>query len=186
MTSDDHLLSVLQLAKDGGVIGNTDLALEVTRARVFSRVLHTFNDIHHLLDIGSGGGLPGLVVANDFPELSITLIDRREKRTDLLRRQAHRLRQGVPGASIDVICADVNSLHGNAIFDVITSRSFGSPDVVLETALPLLAPSGHLLVSEPPNADGDRWPRETLRRFNASLRLHNEDSTSIAVIQRLT
>ncbi len=186
MTSDDHLLSVLQLAKDGGVIGNTDLALEVARARVFSRVLGTFSNIQHLLDIGSGGGLPGLVVANDFPELNITLIDRREKRTDLLRRQAHRLRQGAPGASIDVICADVNSLHRNAIFDVITSRSFGSPDVVLETALPLLAPNGHLLVSEPPNTNGDRWPRETLRSCNASLRLHNEDSTSIAVIQRLS
>lgn len=183
MISDDYLISVLQLAKDGGVIGNTDLGEEVARARVFSRVLRTLGEAQHLLDIGSGGGLPGLVLAHDFPEMSVTLIDRREKRTDLLQRQARKLRQSVPGSEIEVICADVNSLHGTARFDVITARSFGSPDVVLETALPLLTTDGYLLVSEPPNADGGRWSRDTLRRFNASITLHTESTTSLAVIQ---
>jgi len=183
MTSDDHLLSVLQLAKDGGVIGNTDLTDEVARARVFGRVLNTFGEARNLLDIGSGGGLPGLVLAHDFPEINVTLIDRREKRTDLLERQARRLRQNVSGRPIEVLCADVNALHGSVNFDVITARSFGSPTVVLETALPLLSLNGYLLVSEPPNSDGNRWPQETLSLFNASLEIHSENSTSLAVIR---
>jgi 16S rRNA (guanine527-N7)-methyltransferase len=182
MNSDDHLLSVLQLAQDGGVIGNTDLGLEVSRARVFIHALQTLTGVRDLLDIGSGGGLPGLVIAHDFPELRVTLIDRREKRTDLLTRQAHRLRQHVSGSPIEVICSDVASLHGHAHFDAITSRSFGSPEVVLDTALPLLRSGGWLLVSEPPNSNGDRWPQATLSDVNASIEIYTEASTSLAII----
>lgn len=183
MNSDNDLLSALQLAQDGGVIGKTDLALEVARARVFVHALQTLTGVEELLDIGSGGGLPGLVIAHDFPELRVTLIDRREKRTDLLTRQVHRLRQNVPGAPIEVICGDVTSLHGGSAFNAVTARSFGSPEVVLETALPLLSPGGSLLVSEPPNSDGDRWPRDVLLKANASVEIYAEASTSLAIIQ---
>ena len=41
MTMDEHLLSVLQLAQDAGVIGNTDLSEEISRARVFVAALGT-------------------------------------------------------------------------------------------------------------------------------------------------
>ena len=44
-----------------------------------------------LVDLGSGGGLPGLVLADAYPERAITLVDRREKRTDFLRRAVRRL-----------------------------------------------------------------------------------------------
>ena len=91
MSDDTHLVSVLQLAKDGGVIGNTDLTLEISRARAFVDVIRSRSNTQNVLDIGSGGGLPGLVVAHDCPDINITLVDRREKRTDLLRRQSHRL-----------------------------------------------------------------------------------------------
>ena len=94
---DEHLLSVLQLAKDAGVIGRTDLVEEISRARVFVAGLSTYPSDIAVLDIGSGGGLPGLVIAHDRPDVHVTLIDRREKRTDLLQRQATRLRQHQPG-----------------------------------------------------------------------------------------
>ena len=44
-----------------------------------------------LIDIGSGGGLPGLVLADAFPGGQITLVDRRQKRTDFLARAVSRL-----------------------------------------------------------------------------------------------
>ena len=78
MAMDEHLLSVLQLAKDAGVIGNTDLSEEVCRARVFVVALDTCPSDAAVLDIGSGGGLPGLVIAHDRPDVHVTLIDRRE------------------------------------------------------------------------------------------------------------
>jgi 16S rRNA (guanine527-N7)-methyltransferase len=184
MSADTHLVGVLQLAKDGGVIGNTDLTIEISRARVFVDVIRSLSNVHNILDIGSGGGLPGLVVAHDCPEASITLVDRREKRTDLLQRQAHRLRRHVPGRPIEVICADVSALHGKATFDVVTARSFGSPDVVLDTALPLVSAGGRLLVSEPPDTTENRWPLELLAAWNAAIAAWKTPTTSLAVIQR--
>ncbi|NBS30214.1 MAG: hypothetical protein EBS76_06805, partial [Actinobacteria bacterium] len=60
----------------------------------------------------------------------------------------------------------------------------GSPDVVLDTALPLVSVGGHLLVSEPPDESGDRWPLETLATWNASIESWRTPTTSLAVIQR--
>ena len=184
MTVDDHLLGVLQLAQDAGVIGNTDLSEEIARARVFVAALRTYPSNAAVLDIGSGGGLPGLVIAHDRPDVHVTLIDRREKRTDLLRRQATRLRRHQPGPPIDVMCADVRVLQGERTFDVITARSFGSPEVVVESALPLLTPSGRLLVSEPPHSDGTRWREALLSEMSASVELFSQDAGTVAVITR--
>ena len=96
MTMDEHLLGVLQLAQDAGVIGNTD-SLKKSLERVYLslpwRLSKQRSGARHWLR----GGLPGLVIAHDRPDVHVTLIDRREKRTDLLQRQATRLRRHQPG-----------------------------------------------------------------------------------------
>lgn len=181
---DEHLLSALQLAQDAGVIGRTDLAEEISRARVFVAGLSTCPSDTAVLDIGSGGGLPGLVIAHDRPDVHVTLIDRREKRTDLLQRQATRLRRHQPGHPIDVMCEDARTLQGERTFDVITARSFGSPEAVVEIALPLLTPMGRLLVSEPPNSDGNRWQKALSSDMSASVELFSRDPGTIAIITR--
>lgn len=184
MTIDEHLLGVLQLAQDAGVIGRTDISKEISRARVFVAALDTYPSDTAVLDIGSGGGLPGLVIAHDRPDVHVTLIDRREKRTDLLQRQATRLRRDQPGYPIDVKCADVRTLQGERTFDVITARSFGSPEVVVDTALSLLTPMGKLLVSEPPHSDGTRWREALSSDISASVEMFSQDSGTIAIITR--
>ena len=45
---------------------------------------------------------------------------------------------------------------------LVTSRSFGAPNLTAEAASPLLAPGGTLVVSEPPGSEGERWPAEGL------------------------
>ena len=66
----------------------TQISLKKSLERVYSSL--PLAPVHNaaVLDIGSGGGLPGLVIAHDRPDVHVTLIDRREKRTDLLQRQA--------------------------------------------------------------------------------------------------
>ena len=44
-----------------------------------------------VIDLGAGGGVPGLVVAVDRPDLQLTLLDRRTKRTDFLAQMIRRL-----------------------------------------------------------------------------------------------
>jgi 16S rRNA (guanine527-N7)-methyltransferase len=162
---DDHaLIEALGIAQRLGVIGATELSDEIAHARGFVTALEELSTGSLVLDIGSGGGLPGLVIAHDRPDVSVTLVDRREKRTDILRRQVGRLRVDRPELEIVVKCADVtdhSALRG--LWHAVTARSFGSPEVVLAAAAPHLVDGGLLVVSDPPgNTSVDRWRTEIL------------------------
>jgi 16S rRNA (guanine527-N7)-methyltransferase len=119
-----------------------------------------------LVDLGSGGGLPGLVIASRRPDVAITLVERRRTRADLLERAVRSL--GL-AAHVRVVADDARHLlaRAPASFDVVTARSFGPPQETLELAVALLRPSGRVLIAEPPEAAGDRWPPELVRRCGA-------------------
>ncbi len=117
----------------------------------------------HVVDIGSGAGLPGLILADAFPGTTWSLIERRGGRTELLSRAIHRLElvNRVEVITEDVAVAARALLRGQA--DWVTARSFGPPGDTAECAAPFLRVGGSLLVSEP--FDGDieaRWPADGL------------------------
>ena len=100
-------------------------------------------------DIGSGVGLPGLVLADACLHTNWTLIERRAGRTDLLRRAIARLDLG---DRVDVVtgdAADVARSEQRGTFDWVTARSFGPPADTAECAVGLLKPGGSLITSEP-------------------------------------
>ena len=124
-----------------------------------------------LVDLGSGGGLPGLVVATDWPEATVALLEANGRRAAFLRRAVERL--GLAGRVSVLeeraeVCGRQEDLRAG--FDGALARSFGRPAVVAECAAPLLKVGGWLIVSEPPRseAEGDqeaRWPAEPLRQL---------------------
>lgn len=117
----------------------------------------------HVVDIGSGAGLPSLILADAFPETTWSLIERRGGRTELLSRAIHRLGliDRVEVLTMDVAVAGRGDLRGQA--DWVTARSFGPPGDTAECAAPLLRPGGNLLVSEPVDDDvAERWPAHGL------------------------
>ncbi len=122
------------------------------------------------MDLGSGGGLPGLVVAADWPGVTVTLLEANGRRAAFLRRAVERLgleiRVSVLEERAEVSGRDPGSRAG---FDGVLARSFGRPAVLAECAAPLLKAGGWLLVSEPPRATDDgqapRWPAEPLRQL---------------------
>jgi len=116
-----------------------------------------------IVDLGSGVGLPSLVLAEAHPATTWTLVERRTGRAELLRRSVARLRWS---DRVEVLAADAadagrGPLRGRA--DIVTARSFGPPASVAELGAPLLAPGGSLIVSEPLRAAADdRWPASGL------------------------
>lgn len=118
------------------------------------------------LDLGSGGGLPGLVVAALLPAASGTLLDGRTERAALLERHVTDLgwagRVEVRGLRAEVAGRD-QGLRGR--FTLVVARGFGPPAVTAECAAPFLVPGGLLVVSEPPEEGTRRWPVEPLRAF---------------------
>jgi 16S rRNA (guanine527-N7)-methyltransferase len=90
-----------------------------------------------ILDVGSGGGLPGVVLAIVEPAWDVSCIDTVGKKAAFVRQVAGELVL----TNLHAVHARVESLAG-APFDVVTARAFASlPDLVRLTR-PLLAPGG--------------------------------------------
>ena len=156
--SDGELLRVLGEIRRRGGIGRGDLADEVAHARQYVAALPIVSG--RLIDLGSGGGLPGLVIAATSVDWRVALVERRAKRADLLRFGVAAL---ALGARVTVHAVDVFSsvdLLGPAA-DVVSARSFAAPLTVLSAAFPLLRPGGLVLVSDPPGGSR-RWSHADL------------------------
>jgi 16S rRNA (guanine527-N7)-methyltransferase len=92
-------------------------------------------------DLGSGAGLPGLVLAIARPDLRITLVEPLLRRTTFLEEVV--LDLGL--ATVDVVRARAEELHGSARYDVVTARALAPLDRLLRWSMPLVAPTGALL-----------------------------------------
>ncbi len=90
-----------------------------------------------LLDVGSGGGLPGVVLAITIPELSVTCVDTVAKKAGFIRQVGAEL--GLP--NLQSLHSRVENLQ-DATYDVITSRAFSSLPDLIQLTRPLLAPGG--------------------------------------------
>jgi 16S rRNA (guanine527-N7)-methyltransferase len=117
-----------------------------------------------IVDLGSGGGVPGLVLAIVLPSARLALVDSSVSRTDWLHRLVHRLgledRVRVVTARAEVLGHDPAWRETQ---DAVVARSFAPPLVVAECATAFLRLGGRLVVSEPPvDRRRERWPAEEL------------------------
>jgi 16S rRNA (guanine527-N7)-methyltransferase len=92
-------------------------------------------------DIGTGAGLPGLVVAIARPDVRITLVEPLLRRTTFLEEVIEDL--GLDHVS--VVRGRADDLHGQATFDVVTSRAVAPLERLLGWSMPLVAPEGALV-----------------------------------------
>jgi 16S rRNA (guanine527-N7)-methyltransferase len=94
-----------------------------------------------VLDVGSGGGLPGIPLAIARPAMRVTLIDSIAKKTAFLLQVKAEL--GL--SNLDVVTGRVEDYRPVARFDVITSRAFSDLKEFVALTRHLLKPTGHWL-----------------------------------------
>jgi 16S rRNA (guanine527-N7)-methyltransferase len=103
----------------------------------------------HVLDLGTGAGVPGIPLAICYPDVHVTLLDRSEKKITFLRRVVASLHL----ANCQPCCSTVEDLaHRLRLqehFDVVVSRGVGSVAHLMRLAAPLLKSGGRLLLRKP-------------------------------------
>ena len=114
-----------------------------------------------LLDVGSGGGMPGIPLAIVLPELAVTLIDSNSKKTAFLRQAAIELRL----SNVNVHCGRVEQYHPSLPFSAITSRAFAELADFVVLSRHLLAPDGVWLAMK------GVWPQAEIAALPAGVRV---------------
>jgi 16S rRNA (guanine527-N7)-methyltransferase len=151
------VLEVLALARTSGFLGPGPVEDHVRHALGFAEVAGSRPAL--CVDLGSGGGVPGLVLAGLWPEVRLVLVDSSARRTAFLEGAVRQLgaqdRVEVVRAAAEEVGRDPG-LRGRA--DLVVARSFAAPPVTAECAAPLLRVDGVLVVSEPPEQNSERWP----------------------------
>lgn len=92
-------------------------------------------------DVGSGAGLPGVVLALARPDLTVTLVEPLLRRTVFLEE----IRSDLGLDGLEVHRGRADSLHGVRTFDVVTSRAVAALPKLLAWSMPLVAPLGALV-----------------------------------------
>ncbi|HYH48329.1 MAG TPA: RsmG family class I SAM-dependent methyltransferase [Acidimicrobiia bacterium] len=141
-----------------------------------------------VLDLGSGGGLPGLVIATARGRLELTLLEARQRACRFLRDAVESL--DLPAVAVIEARAEEAARRPDLRerFDAVVARSFGPPPVTAENAVGFLRPGGRLIVSEPPDEDvvTTRWPTAGLEElgFGPPARGGSADG-SFVVLEKL-
>jgi 16S rRNA (guanine527-N7)-methyltransferase len=136
-----------------------------------------------VVDLGSGGGVPGLVLAVARPDLEILLVDSMERRCAFLSEAVGAL--GLPRTQVVHSRAeDLGRSDLRETVDAVVARSFGPPAVTAECAAPLLRVGGRLVVSEPPDA-GPRWPEDGLALLGLRLGARSAAPPVMQVVEQV-
>jgi 16S rRNA (guanine527-N7)-methyltransferase len=119
-----------------------------------------------VLDVGSGGGFPGIVMRSAEAAIDLSVVDRNPKKIVFLKHVAQELNlTSVRFLNSPLQDFMVNSLPGH--FDVVVSRAFASDPHVMDTLHRVLAPGGSLVRMAGPASVGKEF---LLHHFRESFR----------------
>ena len=166
-----NVRDALEVSRTFGFLGPGPVADHLRHAEGFVQAIQRAEaellgtSIRRCADLGTGGGVPGLVLLHRFPETHWVFIDSLEKRMAVVQELLDELGFGfrcvlrVGRAEELARAPDLR-----ATFDLVVARGFAGPGVTAECAAPLLKPGGVLIVSEPPIAN-ERWKPEGLKQL---------------------
>lgn len=169
----DRLLDFIALLQKWNAVHNLTAVRDADRM-VDQHLLDSLAVLPHLkpgrlVDVGSGGGLPGIPLAIARPELAVTLLDSSHKKTAFLRQAAAEL--DLPNVTVE--CQRVETWRPEQLFDNVISRAFSELAQFYALAHHLLAPEGVLLAMK------GLYPHEELAQLPASASVREVKALSV-------
>lgn len=189
-----RLAEALESSRTLGFLGPGAVEPQITHAEALAGLIEAELGTApaRFLDLGSGGGVPGLVLACRWTGSGGTLLDAGQRRCAALREFVERLNLA---GRISVLEGRGEALaHDDAWrerFELVVARSFGAPAVTAEIGSGFTDVGGALAVSEPPppvgGGDADRWPAEGLELLGlspAGVRRSPDGEASAAILHK--
>jgi 16S rRNA (guanine527-N7)-methyltransferase len=176
-----ELDSLLTRARESGFLGPGPVDEQVTRSLAFATMAGPTPE-GLAVDLGSGGGLPALVLAVLWVNSEWLLIDSNGRRADWLQRAVGELGMS---SRVRVRCerAEVTGRgQWRHAAQLVTARGFGPPAATAECAAGLLRIGGWLLVADPPGPREDRWPQDGLAQLGLQLEKSDVVTTDVGPV----
>ena len=128
-----------------------------------------------VIDVGSGGGSPGIPLAASMPDRAFTLLEAERRKCAFLERFAAEL------SNVEVIWGRAEELPVDG-YGVALAKALAKPPVATELCLPLVTPGGAAVLWVGPDADLDRV-RRVAEQLGGAL---ESDRDGLVVVRKLT
>lgn len=148
-------------------------------SRLFSSLIPENSSV---IDIGTGPGVPGLIIAIEKPESEFVLLDSKEASIEFVETCAREI--GLK--NISVFCGRAEKSAHEVIyrekFDYLVARSFAPLPVTLEIGCGYVENGGKILVHSPPRSETFAIPDESIADLGLKLdRIHSNEKSIISV-----
>jgi len=193
------LVRVLKEGQRRSLIGNSTVAAQIAHSDGFLRALCLEAVDGPVVDLGSGGGIPGLVLAVRKSDIHVVMLDSSRRSTDFLNWAVTELELS---SSVEVVTERAEIIGRDSryrgVCAAVVARAFGRPALTAECAAPLLRIGGRLIVSEPPGdpvldartavrgpVASQRWPVEGCAELGLAPELELRDSYGFAILRQV-
>lgn len=179
-----RLTEQLEIARRRGMLGVGPVGAHLEHTESMATAIG-LDFSGRFLDLGSGGGVPGVILLGLWPAATGVLLDSRPRRCAFLEETIGALGLLDRGS---VACGRAEELARDGRFrgrfELVVARGFGRPATTAECAVGFLAAGGRLAVSEPPGApDAGRWPEDELAALGLSrAEVRQADGTGVAIL----
>ena len=127
-----------------------------------------------IVDVGSGGGAPGIPLASALPDRDVTLLEANGRKCAFLREAAREF------SNVTVVQGRAEEQETDR-FGVAVAKALAAPPVAAEWCLPLVAPGGAAVLYVGPSADASAVSRVSERLGGAAA----EETPGLLVLRKL-
>ncbi len=179
------LHDVLEESRRRGFLGPGPIEDHIEHAERFCRLVGVAPT--SFVDLGSGGGVPGLVALAAWPSSTAVLLDAQARRCAFLRHAVEVLGWEDRASVVE----DRAERAGRAAdlreaADLVLARSFGPPSSTAECAAAFVRVGGSIVVSEPPAGSEARWVSPGLELLGLEVEaFRDDDGVHVAVLRKI-